>query len=248
MKAAWVFPQNRQCGISIYAKNYIEALSSHLELIRIDPSSWFSNREKFISELHSADLIHIQYETSFFLKGNIDFYGEILKKINRPVLVSLHEVYREFPGVFPREEIVAPHWLLPLKYLIYDLKHPAQSAFRKHLSNKFGADCILVHHEYHRDILFDKGICAGLVKVLPLPVKCSVSCPSFSWTPGKQLHLGSTGFLNPQYDYDLLISVLEKLDIEWKFTWIGGIRSGEHEYLHKKLDSANKQKPLAGQV
>jgi len=49
------------------------------------------------------------------------------------------------------------------------------------------------------------------------------------------LSLGATGFINPNYDYDLLFAALERLERAWHFSWIGGVRRVEDEQLADAL-------------
>ncbi len=230
MKALWIFPETDNCGISIYARNYTDALRKHADVSIIDPLSLFSDSSRTSDLMQNADVVHIQYETTFFIKNGHDYFLQILSKIKKPVIISLHEVYRDFPGVYPRREISGNDLIKGIKRIIYDRKHPSQTAFRKHLKMNFGADLILVHHQYHKEILQAEN--ANLnIEVLSHPVRVSADFPQFSWAPQRPLHLGSTGFINPQYNYELLFSFLKKLDKDWRFTWAGGIRSREQQDL-----------------
>lgn len=231
MKVVWLFPEKKRCGISIYSHDYINELKNKCEVIPKDLSAVIDGGEPLFTNKDSADLVHIQYETSFFLKKRRDSYFRLLSKIKIPVIVTLHEVYEEFPQVFPRSKISGRGPLLTVKQLVYDYKHPLQTAYTRHCSRSFGADLILVHHRYHKDILLKKGIKPELIEILQFPVKKSFNEIKFKWKAEKTLLLGSTGFINPGYDYELLFSVLEKLDADWKFIWIGGLRDNEHDRI-----------------
>lgn len=236
MKVLWLFPQSRKCGISIYSNNYIEQLKKKCEIITCTIDENINLKENLSAKTEIVDLIHIQYETSFFMNKGKDRYFSILSKINKPVIVTLHEIYDEFPMVYPRSKIRGWGPILILKRMIYDFKHPVQAAFKKHCKKKFGADLILVHQQYHRNILGDKGINTEFIEVLEQPVKKCMYSVKFQWNTGDTLHLGSTGFINPGYDYDLLFSVLERLEIKWDFTWIGGIRDENHDSILLELN------------
>lgn len=233
MKVMWLFPVNRRCGISIYSHDYINELNNKCEVITEDLSAIVNGKEPFLKGADKVDLVHVQYETSFFLKGRKDIYFKILSKLKVPVIVTLHEVYDEFPQIYPRSKIRGHGSVLAVKQIIYDIKHPVQTAFRKHCNKGFGADLILLHHRFHKEILLKKGIKPERVEILELPVKRSAS--KVNWKAGKQLILGSTGFINPGYDYDLLFSALEKTEIDWKFIWIGGLRDDEHAEILQDL-------------
>lgn len=230
MKISWLYPQKKRCGISIYSTNYCKALGSYTDLRIFDPYEFIKDSAKFIKDLNSTDLVHIQYEPSLFFHGNTCFYKNLVFRINKPIIVSLHEVYDEDPHCFPRSHINGDMLFRRLKLFIYDYKHPFQNAYRKHLSFSFNASSILVHHRYQTDILRQKGINKNLIHLFPHPVnictqnnKIRSSC--------NLITIGITGFINPDYNFDLLFSVLEKIDIEWEFWWIGGIRKMEHKNL-----------------
>lgn len=235
MKVLWFFQENRRCGISIYSHDYIRELKNKCVVIPKDISAVTDDVEPLLTGNDGADLVHIQYETSFFQKKGRDFYFRLLSKIKVPVIVTLHEVYEEFPQVFPRSKISGHGPLLFFKQIVYDHKHPVQTAYSKHCSRSFGADLILVHHRYHKDILLKKGIKPELLETLQFPVKISANEISFKWKAGEPVLLGSTGFINPGYDYQLLFSVLEKMESDWKFIWIGGLRNNEHEKILENI-------------
>lgn len=235
MKVLWLFQENKKCGISIYSQDYIRELKNKCEVITKDLSAVMNDGEPLLKNKDSADLVHIQYETSFFLKKGRDYYLRLLSKIKMPVIVTLHEVYEEFPQTFPRSKISGRGPLLAVKKIVYDYKHPVQTAYSNHCSRSFGADLILVHHRYHKDILLKKGIKPEHVEILQFPIKKSTNEAKFKWKIGKPILFGSTGFINPGYDYQLLFSVLEKMKSDWKFIWIGGLRNNEHEKILENL-------------
>ena len=228
----WVFPQTDFCGISIYSRNYIKAFTPSARVICFDPFSILSDNAMVQSDMAKVDLFHIQYETSFFMLNDSDMYGEILSKLQKPRLVSLHEIYEQHPGVFPRSSISGPKIIKWFKQCLYDRRHPAQTAFRKHLRIRFGANNLLVHHHFHKEILVKEGVPPESISLLPHPVPVVKSPPFFQGTDSI-IRLGTTGFINPNYDYELLFSVLRSASFPWRFTWIGGIRTSDQtDTLH----------------
>jgi hypothetical protein len=238
MVAGWLFPDRERCGIAIYSRNYISALQKHCSIKSVNSDQWLGNQRKCSDTLNSCDLIHIQYETSFFSKSNRDFYTAIVRALKKPVVVSLHEVYRQFPGVFPRDQIRGGIVLSTLKKWYYDLRHPIQTAYQKHLSIGFGASVLLVHHQYQKEILEKKVSLDFRINVLPMPVLESATGSSSKNKNEKCTILGTTGFINPEYDYNVLFKTLEQLKDDWLFIWIGGIRIPEHQIL---LDTINQE-------
>lgn len=229
MKICWIFPQTNRCGISIYSNNYCKALQNHVDLQIFDPSEFIRNNTQMIRELNKTDLVHIQYEPSLFFHVNESFYHKLVTRITKPVVVSLHEVYSEDPHSFSRSRIKG--FLRAVKLLIYDLRHPFQTTFRKHVFNQFYADSILVHHNYQADILTQLGIIKNRIHVFNHPVKIHY-INNNPVSSSKTLRIGMTGFINPDYDYKLLFTLLERINLKWEFFWIGGVRTSEHQHLY----------------
>jgi glycosyltransferase involved in cell wall biosynthesis len=236
MKIAWIYPHRNRCGIALYAERYCEALNKRVEILPLDPANIFCKLSDLIVQVNRCDLVHIQYETSFFMSGNADWYKRLLESIKPPVIVTLHEVYRTFPDVYSREEIRGSFISLPLKRLLYDYKHPVQTAYRRHVRHSFFAKVILVHQKYHKKILEDQRVSGHIISVLPHPVNIVPDAQGFlPWDPGRPAHLVGSGFINPHYEYDLLFASLKKLPIPWRFTWIGGVRRDEDKALLNKI-------------
>ena len=231
MKIAWIFPQNKLCGISFYSQKYVKALRRSVTIECFDPLDYRNNRKAFLEAVQSCDVYHIQYETSFFLLNNKDFFFKMCSEIKCPIVVTLHEVYKQFPDVFPRDEIKGNFITKPIKEYFYDRRHPFATAFAGHVSKGFCADKIIVHAQFQKDVLVEKGLLAGAIDVLPVPVLSIDNSTQDKWKNGQTLNLAATGFINPSYDYDLLFKTLDLCDMPWKFTWIGGVRRPEDQGL-----------------
>lgn len=236
MRVGFVYPQKRKCGISIYSVCYAEALRKlPLEVTDID-SEEFSDRCNFNRLVKRFDILHVQYETSFFFKRKKDAFSRLFRVLNKPLIVSLHEVYERDPFVFPRESIKPP--FLFIKRIVYDARHPLQTMNRKHLKSQFWADRVLVHHDYQKRILERKGIKPDIVRVIGQPVRRVPSKNDLDAKFSKSVvGLGCAGFINPQFDFDLLIRSLKKLPIDWQFTWVGGIRNSSHQEILTELNN-----------
>ncbi|MDD5675690.1 MAG: hypothetical protein PHC61_16090, partial [Chitinivibrionales bacterium] len=145
--------------------------------------------------------------------------------------VTLHEVYDQFPGVFPRERITGGGALLKIKRFCYDKRHPLQTIFRNHCKSNFHADKVLVHYPYQIAIVKTWGIAGENIVCIALPAP-EIAPDDFAQTPPRpMLHLGSAGFINPNFDYQTLFAVLDTLPMQWRFTWIGGVRRPEDQSL-----------------
>ncbi|MGB7568066.1 MAG: glycosyltransferase [Chitinivibrionales bacterium] len=155
--------------------------------------------------------------------------------IKCPIIVTLHEVYKQFPDVFPRDEIKGNFITKPIKEFVYDQRHPFATAFARHVSKGFHADKIIVHAQFQKDILIEKGLMVSAIEVLPIPVKLVDNQKKIEWKNGQVLNLAAMGFINPSYDFDLLFKTLDLLDMPWEFRWIGGIRRPEDQGLLKAI-------------
>ncbi|MBN1577199.1 MAG: methyltransferase domain-containing protein [Chitinispirillaceae bacterium] len=235
VKAGWIYPHRERCGIARYSLDYIEALSGAADVVDIDPQWWTSDRKRFRRTLDGCDLLHVQYDTAAFFNRGRDFYSEMLRSVKIPVVVTLHEVHDEDPSIFPRSRLTGPFPLRRLKRALWDRRHPVQCAFERHLCRNFNARRILIHHRYHADILIRKGVSVSPLEVFPHPVKTIAPFCRFAFRGLPGVHIGAFGFINPNYDYDLLFCILEKMDRPWTFSWIGGVRTADQQLLFDAL-------------
>ena len=231
MVAGWIYPHRDRCGIARYSSDYAGALSAIIPVFDIDPRWWITDRKRFHRTVSDCTLIHVQYDTAVYLNGHADFYLPMLHGITVPVVVSLHEIYDEHPFVFPRSQIGGKLPSRALRTIVWDLRHPVEHAFARHLAKKFGATRILVHHDYHRRILAGKGVPEPMVTTLPLPLYRTGAPVPYLPDPLRPLRIGAHGFIQQAYDYDLLFDTLNRLSLPWTFTWIGGVRTPDQQHL-----------------
>jgi glycosyltransferase involved in cell wall biosynthesis len=235
MKVAWIFPQKKMCGISFYSHAYVEALRPSVEVVCLDPDDFASRPAQTSGACNRCELVHIQYETSFFLKKNRDFYPDICSSIKRPLVVTLHEVYDQFPGVFPRDALTGPWPVLKMRQWLYDWRHPYVTALAKHTHLKFYSRVLIVHSRFQRDILARKGVSPDLVSVFPVPVGSNEPKAARPWNGNGPLNLAATGFVSDSYDYELLFDTLALCEFPWRFTWIGGVRRPDDRRVLEKI-------------
>lgn len=234
MKILWIFPVNKKCGISFYARDYLDALSRFTNTGILDNSECRSMTRSVKTKIQTFDIIHIQYETSLFLKSS-QFFRQ-LHSFSKPIVVSLHEIYDNFPGVFPRSQIKGSGLIRTCKEFLYDIRHPYITYFSQHLAQDFFAHLIFVHASCHRNILITKGIKANKIAILPHPVKqISDHTDSVLLKKNGILYLTSLGFISHNYNYHLLFDTLNRLEFPWIFTWIGGVRKAEQNQLFNQI-------------
>ncbi len=236
MKICFISSTAARCGIAQYTRNLAKALS-HYAQVRVIDASETASSPHLIRQTDEFDIVHIQYETSHFFSGTSDRYEKICRTIRKPIIVTLHEIYRTPPDVFPREQITG--LTRPLRLFRYDLRHPYQTAFRRHVKRDFFADCIHVHYPYQTGIL--RRLCPTATEVYELPH----FVPNMQAEKHTKLHrrteptirLGAGGFIGSGYDFPVLIQTLERLTFPWYFTWIGGPRTTDGENLLNALRS-----------
>ncbi|MBD3392169.1 MAG: hypothetical protein GF418_08830, partial [Chitinivibrionales bacterium] len=236
MRVGWIYPRDNRCGIALYGRRYTEALAKLIDVFSLDASEAVSPGSR--ESVRKCDLVHVQYEPAHFVRGGRDLYRALRARIPRPLIVTLHEVYHEFPGVFPRSAIRGRGPVRWLRERLYDLRHPVHTRYRKHVHARFGAQRIVVHYPYQKGIVVDQGIPSGMVEIIPHP---TVTPPARNPVPRERpdrrpLHFGCTGFINANYDYELLFNTLQAIEKPWRFTWIGGIRREEDRVLLERIE------------
>jgi hypothetical protein len=212
----------------------------------IDITDAIENSDTFSKALAQSDIVHIQYEPSLFFVQKSDAFLKLTKRLHKPLFVSLHEVYDQFPGIFPRKSITGKGLIPSLKKILWDIRHPLQRAMARHEKFAYNAGTIFVHWKFQKEILAQKGIDTKKIVILEHPVADDTSflltkgtsintasshLPVSDSTKATPLSLASLGFVNLNYDYHLLLETLASLNRPWRFTWIGGTRREEDEPL-----------------
>jgi hypothetical protein len=238
MKIAWVYPFRKEHGNAFYARSYARSLARHATVVELDTAACLEGDREAYRRINACDIAHVQYEVSFFNSARGNGYRSLRRRIRIPLAVTLHEIYREFPDVYPRGKIVGWWPVRMAKLFLYDLRHPSCTAYRRHLTERFGATLIVVHYPYQKRILIDRGVPASMIVTVSHPVVAIPPPPGDNPWPTAAtapLRLGSSGFINPHFDYEQLFAVLERLRRPWHFTWIGDIRRTEEEELVTEL-------------
>lgn len=83
-----------------------------------------------------------------------------------------------------------------------------------------------------------QSVADATITVLPSPREDKTIGKDESKPP--HLILSSCGTITPQYDFELLFKVLEKLDIPWYFIWVGGVGKKEERPFLKQLQNQIK--------
>jgi glycosyltransferase involved in cell wall biosynthesis len=243
MNIAWIYPHQEKCGIAVYSRSYVDALKKAAAVETIDPTGCGRDLDAVVAKVNKCDLVHIQYEPSFYSQGPKDLFARLCRKVTVPVIVSLHEVYRSFPDAYPREAITGTGPIAILRRRQYDRQHPLQTAYRHNAARSFFAHAVLVHQEFQRAIVIEQGCNADAVSVIPQPIPMVPGAlPPPPWNKKRPLHIAALGFINPHFDFDLLFTALERLTMAWRFTWIGGIRRDEDLPLLESIHTRIREK------
>lgn len=213
----------------------MDALSDLCEVERVDPLDFVDNERKVVPRLDRCDIVHLQYEPSLFLHRHRDLYRHICRTLKAPRVVSLHEVYVDFPWTYPRSRVSGNLLTWPLKHLLYDLRHPYVTSYRRNLHAHFNALKTIVHYDYQKGILLEEGIPEGKIVVVPMPITRSELAATSPWEDTSTLRLCGAGFVSPAFDYDLLMETLARVRMPWRFTWIGGPRNADGAAVHEQL-------------
>lgn len=237
MNIVWIYPQTAHCGIAMYGDNYVAALKKRATIEVVSPDDILRSDAQSLYAISIADIIHLQYETSFFVKGHRDNYPALLARIRRPIFVSLHEVYKSHPDVFPRENLHGNIVTLMVRRWLYDFRHPVQRFFARHCFAHFGASHLLVHGDHHKEILGRLGITQIPVIVLPHPVRISPVARVVKQITDGPISIASSGFITNHFNYDLLFTALKELRRPWRFIWIGGARRHEDKSIEQSIQS-----------
>jgi glycosyltransferase involved in cell wall biosynthesis len=237
MKVAHIYPANQHCGIGIYGKRLTEALH-HCTIDTVHcASELFSTPKAIVQQLKGCDVVHAHYEPSVYTCKSKDRFDAVIGRTNLPVLTTVHEVYREFPWDYPRSIATSKSWL---HRLVYDLRHPIFTRYRKLIANNFHSNTIHLHCHFHREIIQAMGFTAPIA-TFPHPVEQQPPAGNSPNDNGQPLRLGATGFINPGYNYELLFSILRALPNPWHFCWIGGARTQEQQTLHEQITQQVKE-------
>lgn len=234
MKICVIASTAQRCGIARYTRGYVDALSRLARVWILDAEQAAQHPYTAI-RANEADVVHIQYETSHFFSGNKDRYETICRQIDKPMIVTLHELYETPPHAYPRERINGLAG--PLRRAWYDLRHPYQTAFRRHINRGFFADSVHVHYPYLLNTLkrLSSNITDAFVLPHPVPDLRKDEYRARRVPADDVTRLGSTGFIGLGYDFSLLVQTLDRISFPWHFTWIGGPHNADGERLLEQL-------------
>lgn len=245
MNISMVCPAGRHCGIAFYSQRLTGALRDQgATVINLDSDLVRSSPVEAAARCRGSGVTHVQFESSLYSAGRQDQFIHFVKALEVPLVVTLHEVYHDFPWDFPRSSIRGP--VAPIRRWVYDLRHPLATAYRRLAANSFGARAVCVHHGFQAEILAELGTSREKIHF------CGYPYPAYERLvpPDRSVHtplrLAALGFVNPAYDYDLLFAVLDCLTIPWVFTWIGGSRNAETAALENELRSRITTSPYKG--
>jgi glycosyltransferase involved in cell wall biosynthesis len=226
IRIAWIYPFESRFGNAAYSEQYIRALSAYARVIPVDAAECGAGREKALAAVNECDLAHIQYEVTFFMRDGKNVFAPFIRRVRIPRVATIHEVYRDFPNAFPRRLLTGRWPILRAKQILWDMRHPAAAAHERFQRSHFYADILVVHYPFQKEILVSQGEDEKRILIVSHPVTATAACAPKALL-GPRLRLGTTGFINRNFDIRLLFESLALCRDPWTFTWIGGLRRDE---------------------
>lgn len=249
MKVCSVYPRTQHCGIALYGRHYQGALAPLVDATHhLATETLLHSPADALKQCTECDVIDIQYETALYLRGSHDRFLPFALRCQKPLIVSLHEVWKEFPWVFPRSRLNGTGIKAMLQRWLYDQRHPTVKSYRTHVAHHFGAARVLVHWEYQKKLLGEAGIDEHRLCSLPHPVPLPHILPEQPSLADGPIRLAGLGYFNPAYNYTLLLDTLQQLDTPWHFTWIGGAHTAQARRIEEQFRCAIAARGLASRI
>ncbi|MFH0918772.1 MAG: glycosyltransferase family 4 protein [Fibrobacterota bacterium] len=231
-----VVPFRERCGINDYAA----LLAAHL------PGT--ARLRHTLNPAHPAcDILHVQFEPTLFRQGGQSCLPVLKKCRARARVVTVHEVYEINPFVAPMPEGNGP--LNALRRLKYRLSHRLVLREDTFAARNFFVDAVIVHTNFARRILLQRGASGECIHVLPHPVfplpPGDSSDPSA--VDGKKTIL-VFGFLSPANDYAMLLKAFARVRDRARLIIAGAARRMEDRDLEETLTREIEKQGLSREV
>ncbi len=244
----WIYPHDKKCGIAGYSETLLSEFRKLSINITIEaPANNYTKLRNILLKTKQADIVHIQYDSSHWMLGKKNLFSKYATRINKPLVVTLHEIYKESPFDYPVSKIksAVPGGTL-FKRWIYKLKHHNIRTENKLCKNNYFSTAIQVHNNFQRNILINKGTKESVVHVIPHGVwkEKYINIESYP----KTWRFGTFGFLNNSTDYKTVLTALSKLQINWTYTIGGGARLPEHKHIANDIKNIAKKLSIGNHV
>lgn len=227
---------DENCGIGKYQAQFLDEMKDS-DAVRNDifpcspnKSRAMQNRElrKVISKLRSSmksyDVLHIQYELSFFKGQDLSMVINAAKSVGKKVLVTMHTS----PDAQYQPPLRAGFGARSLVRYAKSLR--AARNFRSTYINPLkNADLILTHNSTTKDNLVSHGVDINKIKVIQLPVPTvetvvkSGEIRSALKCEDGDIVLATVGFISRMKGVDHAIKCLKFLPDNYKLAIIGGV-------------------------
>lgn len=241
-----------ECGIAKYQERFIEALNKVSPTVQNNIFEYSPNKIRYMAGqdyqevlshlkrgLEDADILHIQYELSFFKHSELSDAISLAHSMGKRVIVTVHTgpsaLYVPARiGRSPRSLIAYPKRRNDERRYLATLVDPLKSA-----------DLVLVHNTGTKRDLESFGVPSEIIKIIRVPVYPIK--PSIAKYPLKQrftafkdrdVVVGIVGFISPSKGVADAVKMLSFLPSSYKLAIIGGDHpSGVNtEYINQVCD------------
>lgn len=253
---------NETCGIGKYQDMFVDAMRSDGTVInkffdvspnimkhmsQVDLQATLGRLE---TELSGYDILHIQYEFSFYFKNEFKLLCELGKQAGKKVIVTVHTS----PSFAYKPARLGG--LSPRSFVAYARALRWQNIFRSNFIDPLQTvDRVIAHNMVTVADLQSLGIEKDKIKSLTIPVPDLDRSPKSS-DIAKNLHKKdddiiycTTGFMHKFKGLDAAIKALNFLPANYKLAIIGGVHpEGDNETLYDKLTDLVVERGLIDRV
>ena len=213
IRVAVISSFHRPCGVGDVAERLARALPAGCCATLIDVPEQDRPREwrRVIQQLDGHDVVHIHYEYGLFhvVKPLRNRFAALLRRIQAPTVVTLHDTLPRLVPRWPRWHAVGDG-VRDLAYLpFFPWWESAQ--YRR-------ADHWIAHARPIYDVASTFLPASGL-SLLPLPVPPVTRY--WRWSSSNPPSIVTPGFIKPHKGYELLVEVLKRLP-GWSWVMAGG--------------------------
>jgi glycosyltransferase involved in cell wall biosynthesis len=236
------------CGIGKYQEMFLEAMQDSEIVenkffdvspnqIRIMGSAEKAATYKALKdELQNYDILHVQHEFSFYPSDEFALACDVAHQTGKKLMVTVHTS----PAVaynLPRRQG------LSLRSIVHYMRERKKAAFfsRTFAAPLASADLVLVHNTITKNALIERGVPAGSISHITIPVP-EVNFSTESTEIATKLQrkpedviYATTGFLHQYKGIDHAIKTLSYLPVNYKLAIIGGMHQDHDNQIYNDL-------------
>ena len=224
---------NDQCGIAVYSRSLVAHLEKHaqVQIISLDREHRMQLNQ-LAQQMNTGDVIHIQHQYPFFggMALHRNWFGRLLRKLWKPLVVTVHELDMGEDDLWPIN--MYKPW------------------FNGHIFGAPEIDRIIVHIREHRDLLVNLGVEPEDIKIVPEGVP-HVLETSIS-TEGAKSELGLAGkrvvtmfgFVVRRKGYEVALEALCELPDDVVLLVAGGCHPDDRTGFFEELKAKSSDRVI----